>query len=107
MSIFRRKDDPPGADDRPDDDATEPSAAPEAASPPVPTPRGSIVPRPLGGTDAQRGGRIVAPRNGETLAGVVEIEVQAAELDGDVQRIEVEYSPDGERWRSVGSVQDE
>jgi hypothetical protein len=107
MSIFRRKDDLPGADDRPEEEPGEPPAAPDETLAPVPTPRGTLVPRPLGGAESSRGGRIVAPRNGETLSGVVDIEVQAAEIGGEVVRIEIEYSTDGERWRSVGSVQDE
>jgi hypothetical protein len=111
MSIFRRKDEP-GAP-APTDDAPEAPEAPEGerepdpapAAPPVPTPRGTIVPRPL--PDQGLGGRIVSPRNGETLSGVVQIEVQAAELDGAVERIEVEYSTGGGRWRDVAAVQDE
>src|SRR5205823_1034167 len=73
-----------------------------------PRPRGeTIVPRPLAPPAQQGlGGRIASPRNGETVSDVVQIEVQAAEVEG-LERIELEYSQDGKRWRDVGAVTDE
>src|SRR5260221_3797515 len=114
MSIFRRKDEDPHG---PEAQATEPEAEPELAPsspepeapapPAVPPPRPrneSIVPRPLASHDQRPGGRIVTPRDGETVGGVVDVEVEAPKLDGGVERIEIEYSVDRSRWRDVGAV---
>jgi hypothetical protein len=109
MSIFRRKDDaePRRAADTPEAEEAGAGDSTETTAPePGRVRDGTIVPRPLG-RDLPLGGRIVSPRNGVTLSGVVQIEVQAAETDGAVDRVEVEYSRDGDHWAEVGAVTDE